>query len=288
MVIKLSRFLKTVLVVVTAFVLVLSTQLSSFAIEHYRYNQNNEIVGLTSWAWNPSGEITIPAKATGIKSGAICNSFLGITVNVSRITKVIIPESVMFIESGAFTSNCSSLKEVVIQNAKSKVIVANDAFPSGVAVTYTVEEATQPPTTTKPTPPPTTTQPPETTQPPATTAPSTTQATTVSDNQNAERKPATTKAPLANKAPLDTTKPVQVEVTNNDVPLAEINNEGGYPDELEVWNSLVNANGNTQEATTTQEKQSKNKSTVADYAVNASVVVVTFTTIIFTFFKFKR
>lgn len=305
MVIKSSRFLKTVTVIVTAFVLVFSTQLSSFAVyieNHYKYNDNKnfEIIGISSWT--PKGEITIPSKATAIKSGAFYNSgfFLWDIVNVSKITKVIIPESVRYIESRAFTGDCSSLKEVVIQNAKSKISVADDAFPSGATVTYTIEETTQPPTT-KPTVP--TTQPPATTQAPTTTAPSTTLAPTSSKNEVATikddkadksdkadkaDKAETTKSPLEDKTTAETTtQPSHVVVNENYIPLADIKNEG-YPEELDAWKLLVNSNGDVEQSVTKQVKQEKEGPTATTYAVSASAVLATFTTIILTYFKFKK
>lgn len=300
MVIKSSRFLKTVTVIVTAFVLVFSTQLSSFAVyieNHYKYNDNKnfEIIGISSWS--PKGEITIPSKATAIKSGAFYNSgfFLWDIVNVSKITKVIIPESVRYIESRAFTGDCSSLKEVVIQNAKSKISVADDAFPSGATVTYTVQETTQPPIT-KPTVP--TTKPPATTQAPTptttTTAPSTTLAPTSSKNEVATSKDdkadkaETTKSPSEDKTTAETTtQPSHVVVNENYIPLADIKNEG-YPEELDAWKLLVNSNGDVEQSVTKQVKQEKEGPTATTYAVSASAVLATFTTIILTYFKFKK
>ncbi|NCC87790.1 MAG: hypothetical protein EOM05_07980 [Clostridia bacterium] len=299
MVIKSSRFLRTVTVIVTAFVLVISTQLSSFAVyieNNYRYNDNvnYEIIGISSWS--PKGEITIPSKATAIKSGAFCNSAWGWTVNVSKITKVTIPASVKYIESGAFTSDCSSLKEVVIQNAKSKISVANNAFPSRVTVTYTVEETTQTPTT-QPTVP--TTQLPETTQAESTTTttvPSTTLAPKASNEEATTSKTAskttskveTTKSPEEDKTTEETTtQPSLVAVNDNYIPLADIKNDG-YPEELEAWNVLVNSTGDIEQSVTTQAKQEDQGPTATTYAVSAAAVVSTFTTIILTYFKFKR
>ena len=303
MVIKSSRFLKTVTVIMTAFVLVFSTQLSSFAVHienNYKYNddKNFEIIGLRSTGisgWTPKDELTIPSKATAIKSGAFYNSgfFLWDIVNVSKITKVIIPESVRYIESRAFTGDCSSLKEVVIQNAKSKISVADDAFPSGATVTYTVQETTQPQTT-KPTVP--TTQPPATTQAPTTTttAPSTTLAPTSPKNEVATSKAdksdkaETTKSPLEDKTTAETTtQPSHVVVNENYIPLADIKNEG-YPEELDAWKLLVNSNGDVEQSVTKQVKQEKEGPTATTYAVSASAVLATFTTIILTYFKFKK
>ncbi|MEG1615055.1 MAG: hypothetical protein RR343_06195, partial [Oscillospiraceae bacterium] len=74
---KMSRFLKTVVAFATVFVLIFSTQISSFAVyleSPYKYNDktNYEIVGLSTWI--AGDEVTIPSRATGIKAGVFSNS----------------------------------------------------------------------------------------------------------------------------------------------------------------------------------------------------------------------
>lgn len=266
---KTGRLIKTVLSVLAVFVLIFSTQISSFAIYYespYKYNDktNYEIVGLMTWL--PKGEITIPSKATGIKSGAFKNSSLPL-VNVSKITKVTISSGVRYIENGAFSSDCTSLKQVVIQNAKSKINVGESAFPKGAIVTYTIEETTVPPTTEAPTEPPTTKQPDEpTTQPAA--EPTTNNLTTTRKSEKA-----TTTEP--------TTGP---EVTEPQVPLSDYTAQ--FP-EFESWESIVSPSEEVEEFVATQSKPTSNSS-VARYAANTSIVVVTFTAIIMTYFKFKK
>ncbi len=282
---KLSRFFKTVLTVASVFVFVFSTQLSTFAVHvesPYKYNDNAnyEIIGLSTW-W-PKGEITIPSKATGIKSGAFKNSWVP-SVNVSKITKVIIPASVRYIESGAFSSDCSSLSEVVIQNSKSNINVAEGAFPSGASVTYTIEETTQPPTTTTPptTAAPTTTAPAPVTKPstqvPATVAPPTKNS---SSKSTTKRKNVTT-----TKSTTSTTADVtEVEITEQTVPLAEpSSNSVGMAE----WNELLNST-QQKEANAEVEQVKNSKSKATKYAISASAVTVTFAAIALTYLKFKR
>jgi len=302
MVIKSSRFLKATLAVLTAFVVVVSTQLSCFALiveSPYRYNDNYELIGFDApfFVWDvykPSGQIQVPAKATGIKSGAYKNAnpvFNGRN-DFSQVTRVIVPESVKFIEANAFTSDCKSLKEVVIQNAKSRVNVAENAFPSGVVVYYTIEETTKPPETTSPpvvvpdTKPPVTQAPPVTTTP-STTAPHTTQKPKDNKKPNTTAGQPTTKISATNKVLEDLAEPT-VKVTDPKVPLADLQNNG-YPEELDAWNAAVNASVQKGEGTSANNKQGKNQtSKVVSYAVGASVSVAAFAGIIFTYFRFKK
>lgn len=310
MVIKSSRFSKTVLTVVMALSLLFSTQLSCFAAggyveTPYKYNENYEIVGLTTdifnWSIRLKGEVTIPAKATGIKSKAFKNNSIPI-IDVSQITKVIIPKGVNFIEGEAFTKDCKLLKEVVIQNSKSNVNVAGNAFPVGVVVTYTIEETTRPPEPTKPpVTVPETTMPPLTQSPPATQAPTTTTRPSKAQTPGTTKKPNTTKKSGTTNSKTETkisstnknfeevTEPANVEITNPKVPLAEIENNG-YPEELDSWNSIVNASAQKQgDLTKKSENQSKKGgSKVASYAVGASVSVAAFAGVIFAYFKFKK
>jgi hypothetical protein len=300
--IKSSRFFKTTLAVVATFVLLFSTQLSCFAVvikDSYKYTDNYEIMEVSPNAfstWAPKGQLEIPAEATGIKSNAFKNKTVLFSlypkVDVSKITRVVIPENVKYIEANAFTSDCKALKEVVIQNAKSRVNVASNAFPSGVAIYYTIEETTKPPETTSPpvvvpdTKPPVTQAPPVTTTP-STTAPHTTQKPKDNKKPNTTAGQPTTKISATNKVLEDLAEPT-VKVTDPKVPLADLQNNG-YPEELDAWNAAVNASVQKGEGTSANNKQGKNQtSKVVSYAVGASVSVAAFAGIIFTYFRFKK
>ena len=275
---KLGRLIKTVCALVSVLVLIITLQISSFAIYRdgpYKYNDstNLEIVGLGTW-W-PSGEITIPSKATGIKAGVFKNNAIP-SVNVTKITKVTIPSSVRYVESGAFSSDCTSLKEVVIQNARSNISVAGDAFPSGVSVTYTVEDTTVPPPTTT-----------TTTAPPTTTAPQTQRPTQAPVSPVAPNRPTTTRSrkPVATKPRTTTTVPSTVTVTESDVPLA-----GTTGIDADTWNNMLKSTAPSEVKEAKAEKKEKAifKSSLADYAINGSIVIVTFTAIALTYLKFKK
>ena len=215
--------------------------------------------------------ISIPSNVK-VVGGNVLNGI--ISSNYAKgITLIEVPENVEKIEANAFAS-CSNKNLVInVNNYSDGLTVEAGAFPSNAKVNYKERPTTTAPATTKPQEPPT--KAPESARPTRIVVVTKNHVTTTKKHNN----PVTTTSPSESTTlPEEETTTDVVEIID-EVPFAEAQNQLS---DVNLWDKL------TSQTTQAPEKPVSTASKAESVLGYSSIVVVAFSAVILSYFKFKK
>lgn len=216
-----------------------------------------------------STTISIPSNVKVVGGNVLRRVFL----DANKITLIEVPENVEKIEANAFAS-CSNKNLVInVNNYSDGLTVEAGAFPSSAKVNYKERPTTTAPATTKPQEPPT--KAPESARPTRIVVVTKNHVTTTKKHNN----PVTTTSPSESTTlPEEETTTDVVEIVD-EVPFAEAQNQLS---DVNLWDKL------TSQTTQAPEKPVSTASKAESVLGYSSIVVVAFSAVILSYFKFKK